>query len=142
MHLPRASASSSVTSLQTANLASAAVSAGAQAAEDEFRHEVNQSLARAFAEGHSLDNASVELKTLRMASNVPLRKVREAVVAAIVERIPLGGGAAEQRKGIADVVERWGELINAIGGVDGVETTTILQVSPRVIYRHTASVMC
>ena len=91
---------------------------------------MNQSLARAFAEGHSLDNASVELKTLRMASNVPLRKVREAVVAAIVERIPLGGGAAEQRKGIADVVERWGELINAIGGVDGVETTTILQVSP------------
>ena len=103
---------------------------------------MNQSLARAFAEGHSLDNASVELKTLRMASNVPLRKVREAVVAAIVERIPLGGGAAEQRKGIADVVERWGELINAIGGVDGVETTTILQVSPRVIYRHTAPVMC
>ena len=34
-----------------------------------------------------MDNASVELKSLMMASNVPLRKIREAIVAAIVERI-------------------------------------------------------
>jgi translation initiation factor eIF-2B subunit epsilon len=56
-------------------------------AESEFSLEVTQSLERAFAEGHSVDNAAVELKTLRMASNVPLTRVREAVVAAIVDQI-------------------------------------------------------
>ena len=87
----------------------------------EFRTEVRLSLDRAFSEGHSLENASVELKTLRMASNVPLRRVREAVVAGIVERIPLVEGAVPQRAEIKKWVDRWGELINLIGGIDGVE---------------------
>lgn len=55
-------------------------------AEKEFRAEVKQSLDRAFYEDHSVDNAAVELKTLRMASNVSLTRVREAVIAAIVEK--------------------------------------------------------
>jgi len=98
-------------------------------ADAEFASEVAQSLERAFAEGHSVDNAAVELKTLRMASNVPLRRVREAVVAAIVDRIPfLDNAAQQQRKEIATVVGRWGDLITKIGGVDAVETTTILQI--------------
>ena len=98
-------------------------------AETEFSTEVKQSLERAFTEGHSVDNAAVELKTLRMASNVPLTRVREAVVAAIVEHIPLveGGGAA-QRKEISSVIGRWGPLIDRIGGMDAVETVCILQV--------------
>lgn len=91
-----------------------------------------QSLERAFAEGHSVENAAVELKTLRMASNVDLRKVREAVVAAIVERIPLlQGDSVGQRREIAQVVERWGPLINLIGGIDPVETVEVLQVRDR-----------
>lgn len=97
-------------------------------AEKEFQWEVTQSLARAFEEGHSLDNASVELKTLRMASNVPLRRVREAVVAAIVDNIKLVDSAAAQKTEIEKVIGRWGALINKIGGIDGVETLEILQV--------------
>ncbi|KAH8106716.1 hypothetical protein BXZ70DRAFT_243863 [Cristinia sonorae] len=98
------------------------------AANTEFQFEVQQSLERAFAEGHSVDNAAVELKTLRMASNVELRKVREAVVKAIVEKIAVReeGGAA-QRAEIAKVVKRWGALIDKIGGVDAVETVEVLQ---------------
>lgn len=99
------------------------------AAESEFRSEVQQSLERAFAEGHSVDNAAVELKTLRMASNVPLSRVREAVIASVVEKIriePEGGPA--QRSAIAEVINRWGMLINKIGGVDAVESVSILQV--------------
>ncbi|KZT11243.1 nucleotide-diphospho-sugar transferase [Laetiporus sulphureus 93-53] len=100
----------------------------ANAAESEFRSEVKQSLDRAFAEGHSVDNAAVELKTLRMASNVPLRRVREAVVEAIVERIGIvEGNPTGQRKEIAKTVERWGPLIDKIGGVDAVETVEVLQ---------------
>ncbi|KXN85472.1 putative translation initiation factor eIF-2B subunit epsilon [Leucoagaricus sp. SymC.cos] len=97
-------------------------------AEKEFRTEVKQSLDRAFAEGHSVDNAAVELKTLRMASNVSLTRVREAVIAAIVERIPLiDSGTIQQRKEIATVIDRWGALIDKIGGVDAVETVCLLQ---------------
>jgi len=99
-------------------------------ADAEFQTEVQQSLERAFAEGHSVENASVELKTLRMASNVPLRRVKEAVVAAIVEKIKVvDGDAGLQRKEIGAVVGRWGELIDRIGGVDPVETVSILQVN-------------
>ena len=99
------------------------------AAEHEFQAEVTQSLERAFAEGHSVENAAVELKTLRMASNVDLRKVREAVVAAIVERIPVvQNDPAAQRKEIASLIARWGKLINQIGGIDPVETIEVLQV--------------
>jgi hypothetical protein len=119
-----ASVSSSVTSAPSVPNATN-VSAG----EHEFQTEVRLSLDRAFAEGHSLENASVELKTLRMASNVPLRRVREAVVAGIVDQIPLVEGAVPQRVEINKWVDRWGDLINLIGGVDGVETVSILQVN-------------
>ena len=80
---------SSTTSASATDIVSSSAihSLQAAAAASEFQAEVTQSLDRAFAEGHSVDNASVELKTLRMASNVPLRKIREAIVAAIVERI-------------------------------------------------------
>uniref|UniRef100_A0A0W0F8S1 Translation initiation factor eIF2B subunit epsilon n=1 Tax=Moniliophthora roreri TaxID=221103 RepID=A0A0W0F8S1_MONRR len=97
-------------------------------AESEFRYEVTLSLERAFSEGHSVDNAAVELKTLRMASNVPIARVRDSVVAAIVERINIvEGGGLPQRKEIAAVIGRWGPLIEKIGGFDAVETITVLQ---------------
>ncbi|KAL1692373.1 nucleotide-diphospho-sugar transferase [Schizophyllum commune] len=99
-----------------------------KAAEHEFQKEVRQSLERAFAENHSVDNAAVELKTLRMASNVPLLRVRESVVAAIVERIPIvAGDPVGQRRAIHQMIGRWGDLINQIGGMDPVETILVLQ---------------
>ncbi|KAJ6630695.1 nucleotide-diphospho-sugar transferase [Mycena sp. CBHHK59/15] len=102
--------------------------AGTMMQESEFRTEVAQSLERAFAEGHSVDNAAVELKTLRMASNVSLTRVREAVVAAIVDAIAVvPGGGVPQRAEISRVVGRWGALIDQIGGVDAVETVSALQ---------------
>ncbi|TFY70380.1 hypothetical protein EVG20_g2649 [Dentipellis fragilis] len=118
--------SSSSTSLGATAVA-AALSAGEHAAESEFKNEVRLSLERAFTEEHSLDNASVELKTLRMASNVPLRRVREAVVSGIVERIEIVDGVVPQRAEIKRWIDRWGELINKIGGIDGVDTVAILQ---------------
>jgi len=113
---------------------SSSVSSAPPAGEEEFQTEVRLSLDRAFSEGHSLENASVELKTLRMASNVPLRRVREAVVAGIVEGIPLVEGAVPQRAEIKKWVDRWGDLINLIGGVDGIDTVSILQVGSFLFY--------
>ena len=106
-------------------------SKGISREELEFKVEVTQSLERAFEEGHSVDNAAVELKTLRMASNVPLTRVREAVIAALVGRIRVVSpeeGPAKQKAEVENVVGRWGGLINKIGGVDGVETISTLQV--------------
>ncbi|KIY68593.1 nucleotide-diphospho-sugar transferase [Cylindrobasidium torrendii FP15055 ss-10] len=97
-------------------------------AEGEFQREVHASLERAFAEGHSVDNAAVELKTLRMASNVSLSRVREAVVASIVEKIRIVDDPAGQMKEIASVIGRWGGLIDQIGGVDAVESLSALQM--------------
>ncbi|KAH8117331.1 nucleotide-diphospho-sugar transferase [Phellopilus nigrolimitatus] len=125
------SLSSSATTLPLAGLglgekSAVAELADAQAAR-EFAAEVGASLARAFAEGHSVENAAVELKTLRMASNVPLRRVRAAVVAGVVELVALAEAPAQQRAEIAKVVGRWGGLIDSIGGVDAVETIEVLQ---------------
>lgn len=121
------SSASSAASMSTP----ATSSKGINKEELEFKVEVTQSLERAFEEGHSVDNAAVELKTLRMASNVPLTRVREAVIAALVDRIRVVNpeeGPAKQKAEVEKVVGRWGELINKIGGIDGVETISILQV--------------
>ena len=65
-----------------------------------------------------------------MASNGKLRTVREVVVEAVVEKIAIVEGDAQaQKKEIAQVVDRWGELIDKIGGIDHEETIEILQVS-------------
>jgi translation initiation factor eIF-2B subunit epsilon len=124
---------SSTTSLSHQDLAVEGKSAVADLADAqalrEFSAEVEASLARSFSEDHAVDDAAVELKTLRMASNVPLRRVREAVVAKIVNTIPLvADDLAKQRKAIAQVIERWGDLIDQIGGADAVETVQVLQV--------------
>jgi translation initiation factor eIF-2B subunit epsilon len=128
----RASSQTSFTSITAPSTGASALSSLSldhdHIAEAEFLHEVKASLDRAFAEGHSVDNASVELKTLRMASNVELARVREAVIKQIVEHIKVVDDAGAQRKEIAGVVGRWGELINKIGGVDAVETVSLLQV--------------
>ncbi|RXW23845.1 hypothetical protein EST38_g1996 [Candolleomyces aberdarensis] len=127
----------SVSARSDVSLSNPILSEGGLMADKEFRSEVAQSLERAFAEGHSVDNAAVELKTLRMASNVPLVRVKEAVISGIVEKIPLveEGGLA-QRKEVTGTIARWGQLINQIGGVDPVETISLLQkhcaTSPRM----------
>jgi translation initiation factor eIF-2B subunit epsilon len=99
----------------------------------EFEREVTASLARAWAEGHSVDNAAVELKTLRMASNVGLIRVREAIVSFMVEKIDTEGDG-DVRERVKKVVGRWGGLIDAIGGVNKVETVGVLQV--RAVMRY------
>lgn len=77
--------------------------------QSEFVTECVHSLDRSFAEGHTVDNAAIELKTLRMASNVPLNEVRAVVVPYVLRR---AGGAA----GAADTLERWGGLIASLTG--------------------------
>ncbi|CCO28051.1 translation initiation factor eIF-2B epsilon subunit [Rhizoctonia solani AG-1 IB] len=85
----------------------------------DFQSECTQSLKRAFDEEHTIDNAAIELKTLRMASNVPLPQVREAAIAFIIQKLSdEGAGRPEVKKMFA----RWGGLLKQIGGYDEAET--------------------
>lgn len=108
--------------------------------EKEFIAECHASLQRAFDENHSIDNAAVELKTLRMASNVPLRRVREVVMIRLMQRSVTAAGnhpvASRLASEVSKTVQRWGGLVDAIGGVDGVETIDILQVRFMRIFIH------
>ncbi|CAE6414321.1 unnamed protein product [Rhizoctonia solani] len=88
-------------------------------AASDFQSECTQSLKRAFDEEHTVDNAAIELKTLRMASNVPLPQVREAIVAFIIQKLSdEGAGRPEVKK----MFTRWGGLLRQIGGYDEAET--------------------
>jgi translation initiation factor eIF-2B subunit epsilon len=92
----------------------------------DFQSECTQSLKRAFDEEHTIDNAAIELKTLRMASNVPLPQVREAAIAFIIQKLSdEGAGRPEVKKMFA----RWGGLLKQIGGYDEAETLLQFQVS-------------
>lgn len=79
------------------------------ATQSDFVSECTQSLDRSFAEGHTVDNAAIELKTLRMASNVPLGQVRELVIPYILARCDGANNASA-------VMERWGGLVGNLTG--------------------------
>ncbi|KAK0531529.1 translation initiation factor eIF-2B epsilon subunit, GEF [Tilletia horrida] len=99
----------------------------------DFRSEARASLSRALAENHTLENASIELKTLRMASNVTLLELRATVLGflmgaaerAMREATAGGGGVAAFGK----VWTRWGGLIKAVASevADQVQVVTVLQ---------------
>jgi len=99
----------------------------------DFRSECTQSLDRAFEEGHAVENAAIELKTLRMASNVSLTAVKEVITAFLASKIPLKDGDATAQKKVVNVmISRWGALLSAIGSESPVENILQLQVSAAV----------
>ncbi|GAA5877759.1 hypothetical protein JCM16303_000227 [Sporobolomyces ruberrimus] len=75
----------------------------------EFETECLHSLDRSFAENHTVDNAAIELKTLRMASNVDLGQVRAIAVPYLLKRCDGATNATE-------TIDRWGGLIANLTG--------------------------
>src|SRR5947207_4789015 len=71
---------------------------------EEFYTEAEESLSRAFLENHSVENAMIELKTLRMATNVTFHEVREAIVSALM------GIVITQPTRVGAMFGKWGEL--------------------------------
>ncbi|KAK4051858.1 translation initiation factor eIF-2B epsilon subunit, GEF [Microbotryomycetes sp. JL201] len=82
----------------------------ATTSQSDFVFECTQSLDRSFVEGHTVDNAAIELKTLRMASNVALDQVRQVVVPYILARCGPSGVDVDK------VIKRWGGLISNVTG--------------------------
>lgn len=83
-----------------------------------FKRECLSSLERSFGEGHTVDNAAIELKTLRMASNVALKDVIGVAVPFLCDQIIVAEGAPanEVVNKVNELVERWGGLIDSLTG--------------------------
>ncbi|GAA6034875.1 hypothetical protein JCM8097_009345 [Rhodosporidiobolus ruineniae] len=94
--------------------------------QSEFVTECLHSLDRSFAEGHTVDNAAIELKTLRMASNVALGEVRAVVIPYVLKRCD---GAARA----AEVLERWGGLVANLTGDQEEAMVDCLVVAQRFV---------
>lgn len=90
----------------------------------EFDAEARASMARALEEDHSIDNASLELKTLRMASNVSLHDVQRIVIEVMLDRCK-----PSDPKQVKALVSRWGKLIAQVSHDDEQQTITLTQVS-------------
>ncbi|KAG9028771.1 hypothetical protein FRB95_006098 [Tulasnella sp. JGI-2019a] len=93
----------------------------------DFTSECRQSLERAYEEDHTIENASIELKTLRMATNVPSAWMADCIVTFLISKIALADAPAMQKANVKTVISRWGPLLTSIGWTDAVETILMLQ---------------
>ena len=89
---------------------------------NEFRAEATASLERAFEENHTVDDAAIELKTLRMASNVPLKEVRKTVIGFILMKCE-----PDQPKEMLKVLDKWCPLISVVAVDDQIEALATVQ---------------
>ncbi|KAH9458906.1 hypothetical protein Pst134EA_019060 [Puccinia striiformis f. sp. tritici] len=80
------SLSSNASSSRSANIQNIE-SIGEVGSTQDFVAECVNSLERAFEEDHTVENATIELKTLRMASNVPQSQVRKIVFARVLKLV-------------------------------------------------------
>lgn len=96
-----------------------------------FYTEARASLARAWAEDHSIPNALLELKTLVMGYNSGIDLAREEVVNFFMSKVPLEGGAAKILDASTEIWERWGGLAASLSR-DASEIAVDVQVSNAV----------
>lgn len=98
----------------------------------EFEHEARASLERAFDEKHAPENAAIELKTLRMASNVPPGEVRKVVISFVLSHC-----AVDQPRETAALLDHWGPLIREVAHDDQVEALAVMQSFCALHVSHT-----
>lgn len=94
--------------------------------QSDFLSECLQSLERSFNENHTVDNAVIELKTLRMASNVPLEKVREVVVPFLLNK-----GVTSSGSDVGKTIERWGGILANLTGEEQSSMKHCLKLSQK-----------
>ncbi|KDN53379.1 hypothetical protein K437DRAFT_230602 [Tilletiaria anomala UBC 951] len=107
-------------------LSGSAATAGEKAAAQQrlvdFHEEALASLNRAYDEKHQISNISIELKTLRMSSNVPPKEVCSTVVAFTLSKCD-----ATKPKELVETMDHWGELIASVASDDEIEAISVMQ---------------
>ena len=86
----------------------------------EFYTEAEESLSRAFLENHSVDNAAIELTTLRMATNVTFHEVREAIISALMNVYVTTPAKA------AKLFKKWGGLLHKFEEDEEAEVDSVM----------------
>ncbi|BEI83791.1 hypothetical protein CcaverHIS002_0403950 [Cutaneotrichosporon cavernicola] len=76
----------------------------------EFKEECKISLQRAYTEGHTVQNASLELKTLVMGFDSGIDPAREQVVTFFMSQMSLEGGLAQILADATKIWARWGGM--------------------------------
>lgn len=84
------------------------------AVDPRFHTEAQASIARAYEEDHSVDNARLEYRTLIMAYNAPLDTSRAEVSKFLMSQLDISGGAAAVLQSATKIWERWGELATSL----------------------------
>jgi hypothetical protein len=94
---------------------------------DEFGREAYQTIKRGVDDNIGVDNIALELKTLRMANNADMDRVRIMVVAFFLKQMPVvEGNTAKQREAAKQVFGKWGSLITAL--CQGEMATSLLRL--------------
>ncbi|OZJ02026.1 hypothetical protein BZG36_05388, partial [Bifiguratus adelaidae] len=70
----------------------------ASIANEDFRREVTASIERALAENHLVDDAAIELNSLRLASNGNYSDIRRILIPLILQEVDMTNGAASLKK--------------------------------------------
>lgn len=92
-----------------------------------FTSELTQSVERAFAEDHTVENLVIELKTMRMSSNVAISRVREDFLGFLVGRVPEGQGTLRERYALIEpLVERWGAVLTTLAPLEEAEQVEVI----------------
>lgn len=82
---------------------------------DEFGREAYQTIKRGVNDNIGVENIALELKTLRMANNADMDRVRVMVVAFFLKQMQIvEGNAAKQKEAARQVFGKWGSLITAL----------------------------
>ncbi|CAG8786163.1 14276_t:CDS:10 [Dentiscutata erythropus] len=99
----------------------------------EFFKEVSQTLERAFLDGHTVDIASLELNTLRMASNTTFHDLRVGVIPTILGQVDNENFLTSTEEvnvvQYKRILEKWGPLIGKLihSRQDQIDALHILQ---------------
>ncbi|CAG8451819.1 3532_t:CDS:10 [Ambispora leptoticha] len=98
--------------------------------DDDFSREVAQTLERAFAEGHTVENTVLELKALKMASNATFHDLRTVVIPCVLGQIDTQKFLfANQKEFASHVLTQWSPLISEVihSSFDQLDALYILQ---------------
>lgn len=98
---------------------------------DEFGREAFQTIKRGVDENIRLDDIALELKTLRMANNADMDRVKVMVVAFFLKQMPIvTGDSAKQKEVAKDIFGKWGSLITTLCQGEMHKALLRLQVRP------------
>lgn len=97
---------------------------------DEFGKESFQTLKRFVDENLEVKDVGIELKTLRMATNADIDRVKHMVIAfSLKQLLVVKGNLPEQRRSTMSLYQRWGGLIKDLCQGEMAEALLRLQVS-------------